>query len=157
MKTKPITVVLVISLLSSIVSCSTKKERVGYFLSQEKFEQIKVDYTSEQDLLNTLGEPTTKSIFAPKIYFYMEGQYEQIAFFKPRLKQQNIIAYEFDLKNVVRKVHLYDVTDTTFLYYDNSSTTLSGNKIEIWSQLSGNIKKFHSRMEKNTTYLKSQY
>ncbi len=148
MKNKSIKLVLVLILSGMLISCGKKTERVGYFLSKEKLEAIKVNQTSEKNLLELLGEPTTKSNFGPKTYYYMERQYEQVAFFQPKLKEQKIVSIELDSKNIIKKITMYDAKDANILNYDSDQITIKGNKIGVLEQLVSNIGKFSSKAQK---------
>jgi outer membrane protein assembly factor BamE (lipoprotein component of BamABCDE complex) len=139
--------ILIIILSTGLISCGKKIERVGYFLSDDKLNTIKVNETSEDNLLTVLGEPTAKSNFGPKIYYYMERQYEQIGFFTPRLTQQKIVAIEFNQRNYVKKITTYNKDDANLLKYDSNQVIIQGNKIGVLEQFVGNIGKFNSKAE----------
>ena len=139
--------ILIVIMLSGLVSCGKKVERIGYFLSEYKLSTIKENKTSEKDLLLILGEPTTKSNFGPKTYYYMERQYEQVGFFTPKLTQQKIVAIEFDTRNYVSSIVTYDKENANLLSYDADQITIKGNKIGILEQFVSNIGKFNSKTE----------
>lgn len=138
---------LIIILLSGLISCGKKVERVGYFLSDDKLSTIKANETSENNILTSLGEPTAKSSFGPKIYYYMERQYEQIGFFTPKLTQQKVVAIEFDPRNYVKKITTYNKKDANLLKYDSNQIIIQGNKIGVLEQFVSNIGKFNSKAE----------
>ncbi len=137
-----------IFLLSLTASCGKQTKRTGYFLRHDKLQKIKINHTTEQDILNILGEPTTKSIYGPKIYFYMERQYEQFGFFKPQLEEQRIIALEFDFMNIVKRVSIFNKNDAKKSEYESSGITIRGNKMSILEQLVRNIGQFNSKAQK---------
>ena len=147
-KTTKLAVILILSAM--LISCGKKTERVGYFLSKEKLDTIKINQTSEQSLLNTFGEPTTKSSFGPKIYYYMEHQYEQVAFFYPKLKEQKIVAIELDAKDIIKKVTIYGSKDANVLNYDSDQIMIKGNQIGVLEQFASNIGKFSSKAQKGS-------
>ena len=80
----------------------------------------------------------------------MERQYEQVAFFHPKLKEQKIVAIELDAKNIIKTITVYDSKDANTLNYDSDQIAIKGNKIGVLEQFVGNIGKFSSKAQKGS-------
>ncbi|WPX96395.1 outer membrane protein assembly factor BamE domain-containing protein [Candidatus Bandiella euplotis] len=131
-----------------LVSCVKKLEKTGYLLQKHKLELVKINKTSEQELIHILGEPTTKSSFGTKTYYYMERQSEQMAFFAPKLKEQQVVAIEFNPRNIISNITIYTKDDAKVLSYDGTKENFEGNKIGALEQMVGNFGKFNSQAQK---------
>ena len=149
MKLKLIKFVVVLLLLNLLLSCSKRIERTGYFLSYDKLQKVKINYTTEQGVLTILGEPITKSLYGPKNYFYIERQYKQFGVFNLRLEAQTIIAFEFDCTHKLKRVRIYNKKDTSDLEYDSDSIIIKDKRIGIIEQFSNNVGKFTSKAQKS--------
>lgn len=131
-----------------LASCSQRLETTGYFMNKNKLGLIKINKTSKQEVINILGKPTTKSAFEPEVYYYIERQYEQVAFFTPKLRKQSIISIEFDQKNVVSNIKAYNEKDAKSLNYDDEKVSFEGNKVSPLKQILENIGKLSSQAQK---------
>ena len=140
--------VLSLILVLFLASCSKNVESVGYLVNKSVLDSIKVNESSKHEVLYILGEPTTKSAFAPEVYYYMGRQYEQVAFLTPKLKEQKVISIEFNQKDIVNSIKVYDQNDANFLNYDADKIKFEGNKISAFKQVFENIGKFSSQAQK---------
>ena len=131
-----------------LVSCVQKVEKMGYFVKESNLELVKPNKSSEQEVINILGDPTTKSAFGAKTYYYMERQYKQMAFFTPKLMEQRVIAIEFKPNDIVSKISVYGKDGAKVLGYDAEKVTFEGNKVGVFEQMVGNIGKFSSQAQK---------
>lgn len=141
-------VALCLSTIVFLASCGKKIEKMGYLIKESNLELIKPNKSSEQDVISILGDPTTKSIFGTKTYYYMERQYKQVAFFTPKLVEQKIVAVEFKPNNIVDKISIYGKDDAKVLSYDAERVTFEGNKVGVLEQMVDNIGKFSSQAQK---------
>jgi outer membrane protein assembly factor BamE (lipoprotein component of BamABCDE complex) len=138
----------VITITLFLSSCSKKVERNGYLVNSSSINLINTNKTSEEEVVNILGEPTTTSTFLPKTYYYMERKYSQVAFFSPKLLEQKIISIEFTPKNIVKSIIIYTAKDAHDLDYDIDQITFEGNKVGVFEQVIGNLGKFSSNAQK---------
>lgn len=149
-KNKVSKIVLSLMLICLLVSCSKNLETVGYFVNKSKLDSIKVNKSSKQEVLDTLGEPTAKSTFPPEAYYYIERQYERIAFLTPKLKEQKVISIEFNKQDIVTNLVIYDKDSANSLNYDSEKITFEGNKISGFKQIFENIGRFNSKAQKRS-------
>ena len=150
MKNRTLKITLFLVFIFSLISCNKSLENTGYLVNKSKLDLIKVNKTSKQEVIDILGEPTTKSSFAPKAYYYMERQYKQVAFFTPKLKKQNIISIKFDKKGIVNDVKVYAKSDAKSLSYDAEKITFEGNKFGVFKQVLENVGKFSSQAQQGS-------
>ena len=136
-------IILLLIIVTITVSCNKKIINTGYHLEKSKIQEVKISHTTEQNIINRLGRPTTQSIFGPKTYFYMEQKYQQFGFWKPRLIEQMITAFEFDSRNFLVKIGYYHISDARNIQYDHDHILIKGNKMPILEQLIGNVGKYY--------------
>ena len=115
---------ILILVLLTLTSCLQKIESVGYFISKDKISELQINQTSKSKLLEILGEPTMESTVGPKIYYYMQQQYRQIAFLQPKLDNQKIVAIELDFNNLIKKISIDGLKQAHVLHYDSDQTSL---------------------------------
>ena len=140
---KSVKIISLLIIVTITVSCNKKIINTGYHLDKSKLQEVKISHTTEQNIINRLGRPTTQSIFGPKTYFYMEQKYQQFGFWKPRLIEQMITAFEFDSQNFLVKVGCYHISDANNVQYDPDYILIKGNKMPILEQLIGNVGKYY--------------
>ena len=148
MKNKISKAVLSLILILFLASCSKNVESVGYLVNKSALDSIKVNKSSKQEVLDILGEPTTKSAFAPEVYYYIGRQYEQVAFLTPKLKEQKVVSIEFNQKDIVNNIQIYDQNNANSLNYDADKVKFEGNKVSAFKQVFENIGKFSSQAQK---------
>ena len=96
-----------------LFNCSTQKvTRIHGTLSLKSFEnKIILNKTNTNDVLNLLGEPSTKSTFDDKIWIYIEQKKQNrsiIKLGKQYIKENNTLVLYFNSKGVVFKKEFYN-------------------------------------------------
>ena len=130
---------LILTVFSELKSIKNKD-----FLTQKNIYFIKYNNITEKNLLNLLGKPTAKSIFGKKIYFYIEKKHTQFKLIQVKLKKRDIIAFEFDSNNIIKKIIVYNNKNYNSIKYDLDLINLKRNKMKILKQIFGNIGNFNT-------------
>ena len=149
-KLQSIKIILLLILATVQISCNKKTINIGHQLEQSNLQKVEVNNSTKQDVINILGKPTTKSIFGPKTYFYIEQQYRQFGLFEPRLTGQVVTTFKFDTRNILIKVSQCHINDTVNIKYDYDFILIKGNKIPILEQLIGNVRNYYPVTSKTT-------
>ena len=131
-----------------ISSCSDRHYSNGYVAASNELSKIQLNKSTEGDVLQILGEPTTKSLYGDKEYFYMQRNYKQKLFFSPKLVKQQVISISFASNNTVKKITNYNTENAIDIKYDNEITPFEGNKIGPFEQILGNFGRFSSQAQK---------
>lgn len=123
------------ALLITVLSCATvlsgcKTSEVlhnGYIVDQESLDLVPVGASREQALL-TLGTPSTTATFDNEVFYYIsQKRTRSVAFMKPKLVEQNILAIYFNKDGVVANRANYSLKDGR-VFDSISRTTPTGGK-----------------------------
>ena len=136
---------LILLLISSVsAACVAQREDKGYIRTTAEFDKIIPGTSTNKDVLELLGSPSSYSSFGQETWYYISARRESAAFLKPKVIDQNAVAIVFDTGGVVRSVENYSVKDRQDIAYSGDKTPTEGNHITIWQQLLGNLGRFNS-------------
>lgn len=122
---------LVVAALSSVAvlsGCKTSEVlHNGYIADQESLDLVPVGASREQALL-TLGTPSTTATFDNEVFYYIsQKRTRSVAFMKPKLVDQQVLAIYFNKDGVVERRANYTLQDGK-LFDSISRTTPTGGK-----------------------------
>jgi outer membrane protein assembly factor BamE (lipoprotein component of BamABCDE complex) len=140
--------------LLAIPACIKNTELVGYTFKSEKIDQIKVGSTSQDYVKNTLGSPSIVSVYGDSTWYYISTEYETIAFLKPKVKNQQVVAIKFDSDNTVSDIKQYSAKDAKDIKLISDTTRTGDSDISLIEQLLGNVGRFNSEPGKPKTITK---
>lgn len=92
--------------------CSaTQTLNQGYVVDEDALKLVPVGSSREQVLL-TLGTPSTTATFDNEVFYYISQKRERtLAFMKPRIVAQNVLAIYFDKDGTVERIANYTLKD----------------------------------------------
>ena len=91
----------------------------GVFHLEKKEKKIIVQLSNTNDILNILGEPSTKSSFDKDVWIYIERKITNSHFFGKRdLIVNNVMVLEIDNKGILAKKDFYDINDMKKIDFD---------------------------------------
>ncbi len=105
------------ALALAVGACKPMVDYRGNDPDKDKVATIKPGVTSKVQITRLLGSPTTISPFDQQTWFYISRKEERIAFLKPRIRQQRIVAISFDRSGVVTGVKRYSLKDAKKVRY----------------------------------------
>ncbi|OYX84904.1 MAG: cell envelope protein SmpA, partial [Azorhizobium sp. 35-67-5] len=82
----------------------------GYVLSEGALEQVPVGSSQEQVLL-VLGTPSTVSTVSGDTFYYISQTEKRVAFFKPEVTDQRVLAVYFGKDRRVTRIANYGLKD----------------------------------------------
>ena len=110
-----------ISVFILISNCSFNlvDDHHGVFHLEKKEKKIIVQLSNTNDILNILGEPSTKSSFDKDVWIYIERKITNSHFFGKRdLIVNNVMVLEIDNKGILAKKDFYDINDMKRIDFD---------------------------------------
>ena len=110
-----------ISVFILISNCSFNlvDDHHGVFHLEKKEKKIIVQLSNTNDILNILGEPSTKSSFDKDVWIYIERKITNSHFFGKRdLIVNNVMVLEIDNKGILAKKDFYDINDMKKIDFD---------------------------------------
>ncbi|MDE1159095.1 MAG: outer membrane protein assembly factor BamE [Neorhizobium sp.] len=107
----------------------------GYVVDEQSLNLIPVGSSREQVLL-TMGTPSTTATFDNEVFYYISQKRERpVAFMKPHIVSQSILAIYFDKNGVVAKRANYALQDGKVFDTISRTTPTGGRDLSFLQQL----------------------
>ncbi|MFB9951111.1 outer membrane protein assembly factor BamE [Rhizobium puerariae] len=107
----------------------------GYVVDQQSLNLIPVGSSREQVLL-TMGTPSTTATFDNEVFYYISQKRSRpVAFMKPKLVDQTILAVYFDRDGVVARRANYTMQDGKVFDTISRTTPTGGRDLTFLQQL----------------------
>src|SRR5690242_6956482 len=91
-----------------LAACSPKVDNRGYVRDGNLKEQITVGQTTKDQVLAKFGSPSAQSSFGDETWYYITDRKEAVAFFKPKVVEQDVTRIVFDASGTVSDVQTFD-------------------------------------------------
>ncbi len=128
-----------------LAACTPIIDNRGNLPTQEAVDQIVAGTSSRADVQRILGSPTAAGTFDDKVWYYISRKQETLAFLKPAVKEQTILAVYFDDAGLVSKMTATGGETVQFIDHTAETTPTSGHSMGFLEQLFGNIGRFGSK------------
>jgi outer membrane protein assembly factor BamE (lipoprotein component of BamABCDE complex) len=107
----------------------------GYIFDQQSLDLVPVGSSREQVLLS-LGTPSTTATFDGEVFYYISQKRDRpVAFMKPKLVDQNILAIYFDKDGVVKSRSNYSLKDGKVFDMVSRTTPTGGKDLTFLQQI----------------------
>ena len=105
-----------------IINCSGNKvsNYHGNKLLESKYSKIQVNITNKNDLINLIGQPSTKSDFNKNIWFYFERLKSNQSLLKlgtQKIEKNNVLVVELNEKGLLKNKKLYNLDNMNDLKF----------------------------------------
>jgi outer membrane protein assembly factor BamE (lipoprotein component of BamABCDE complex) len=127
-----------------LAGCASRIDTRGNFADAEALGQITPGESTRGTVADLLGSPTSVATFDDKTWYYIGRRTERVAFFKPELMDQQVVAVQFDDAGVVEEVKVYDTADAQEIELVGRTTPTSGKELNVFQQLFSNIGRFNT-------------
>ena len=138
-----------ISLFFLISNCSFDlvDDHHGVFFLDKKEKKIIVRTSNKNDVINTLGEPSTKSTFDNDMWIYIERKITNTHFFgKRKLIINNVLILEIDDFGIVSKKDFLDINKMKDINFDKDRSASLEKRDFIYKFLSSLRQKVNDPM-----------
>lgn len=106
----------------------------GYVLSEGALDQVPVGSSQEQVLL-VLGTPSTVATVNGDVFYYISQTETKVAFLKPEITEQKVLAVYFDKNRRVTRIANYGLQDGKIFDFVSQTTPTSGEELSVLKQL----------------------
>ncbi len=130
---------LFIALVFLKASCSPIVENRGYVFDEKLLDQIKINETISNDVMDILGSPSTTSAIDASTWYYIYSQAETVAFYRPTVTDRRVLAVSFDNNNKVNNLKYYGLEEGKIISYVDRTTPTRGRELTVLQQLFGNM------------------
>lgn len=138
---------LILLCIVLLTACVKEHHHHGYGFNQNSLDLIKVGESSMDDVLNQLGSPTSTGHFGNITFYYISSVSEKIAFFEPKIIEQNVLSISFDRSNKVSEINQYTLDDANDIAFSKSRIEIKGNNLNPIEQIMSNIGKFNKKQK----------
>ena len=116
-----------------ITGCSLNKvvHHHGVHNLEKKQLKFKINYTNKNDIIKTIGPPSTKSSFDNDIYIYIERKTSSAKITrlgKKVLLKNNVLVLEVDSKGLLVSKSFYNKDDMNNIIFDKDITGINYSK-----------------------------
>ncbi len=119
----------------------------GVFFLDKKEKKIIVQTSNKNDVINTLGEPSTKSTFDNDMWIYIERKISNTHFFgKRKLIINNVLILEINELGIVSKKNFIDINKMRDIKFDKNRTASLEKRDFIYKFLSSLRQKVNDPM-----------
>ena len=134
-------------LLSTIAlgACAPRVDNRGNQIHPEDVAIIEPGKTSRNEVLDTLGSPSSQGKFGAETWYYISERTETTAFLAPEIKERQILAIEFDEAGIVSKIDALDETQGEIVEPAPGETPTAGNSVGFVQQMLSNLGRFNKK------------
>lgn len=137
-------ILALLALVPAVSGCIAQREEKGYVRTTADFDKILPGMSTNKDVLEILGSPSSYSSYGDETWYYISSRRETKAFLKPKIIDQSATAIVFDKEGKVKRVDQYADKDRKEVAVAKEVTPTEGNQITVWQQLLGNLGKFNT-------------
>lgn len=136
--------------LIALTACNIPATQRGNLPKPDALEQVKPGITDKQTVTRLLGTPSSTAAFDGNIWYYISHETKQVAFLKPELLDQQVVAVRFDDNGVVVGIDRKGLPDAQTITPNPDATPAQGREYTFLEQLIGNFGKFNSAKDNST-------
>ncbi len=130
--------------LATLTGCGIPVNQRGNLPKPDALAEIKPGVSDKETVARLLGTPSTTAAFDGNTWYYISSANKQIAFLKPELLDQQVVAVHFDDKGIVTTVDHKGLQDAQTITPNPNATPAQGREFTFLEQLIGNFGKFNN-------------
>jgi outer membrane protein assembly factor BamE (lipoprotein component of BamABCDE complex) len=131
-----------ITVAVSLGACSPTVSARGNLPTADQLAQIKPGVTDKASVTSLLGSPSSVASFDDTTWYYISQKSEELAFFKPEVRDPEVVSVVFDKDGVVKDVQQRRSKSPRAIEPVASTTPAPGKELSFIEQLIGNFGKF---------------
>ncbi len=138
------TVLAVALAVAPLGSCSPTVSARGNLPTPEQLTQIKPGVTDKASVTALLGSPSSIASFDDTTWYYISQKSQELAFFKPEVRDPEVVAVVFDKDGIVKDVQKRSSKQPRVIEPVARTTPAPGKELSFIEQLIGNFGKFNT-------------
>ncbi len=132
----------VAALLAGVAGCSIPVDQRGNLPDPVALGEVKPGVSDKATVTRLLGSPSSVAVFNTDTWYYISQRTKNVAFFKPELMDQEVVAIDFTADGIVREVRHRGMEDRAEVTPNPNATPAPGREFSFLEQLLGNFGKF---------------
>lgn len=132
-------------------ACTPTVATRGNIVEDFRMAEILPGTSTQSDVIQAMGSPTTQDPFDPNIWYYIGQKTEKKGIFDPKVVEERIVRLTFNKDTgVVQEITPIDNTRNDIPLASRTTPT-SGNEITAVQQMLGNLGKFNKNAKPSAT------
>ena len=128
--------------LLALAACAQPIDQRGHLPDAKTLSEIKPGVTDKATVTRLLGSPSSVAAFDSEVWYYISQKTQAVAFFKPDVIDQEVVAIDFDKDGMVRDVRHRGMQDAEAITPNPNATPAPGREFSFLEQLIGNFGRF---------------
>jgi len=111
---------IILFIIASGCKANKVSKNHGFISLETKFEKIQINKTNKNDLIKTIGHPSSISEFDENKWFYIERKKTNQSLFKlgiKKINKNNVLIVDFNNKGLVENKKLIDLNNMNDVKY----------------------------------------
>lgn len=134
---------LTIALIGFIATaCTPTTATRGNYLNAEDVQSLQTGISTQRDVLNILGTPTSSAVFDKATWYYVGLKTEKESFFDEKVTDRQVYKIAFNDTGTIETIELVQGENIDVPLSERVTPT-SGNEITFVQQVLGNIGKYN--------------
>ena len=133
---------LAASAVIALAGCAQPIDQRGNLPDPKVLSQIKPGTTDKATVTRLLGSPSSVAAFHAETWYYISQKTQTVAFFKPDLLDQEVVAIDFDQDGTVHDIRHRGMQDAEAITPNPNATPAPGREFSFMEQLIGNFGRF---------------
>jgi outer membrane protein assembly factor BamE (lipoprotein component of BamABCDE complex) len=138
----PVLALTALLVAGALAGCGFPPDARGNDPDKVALSAVKPGVTDKASVTQLLGSPSSVATFDTNIWYYISQETQNVAFFKPRLKNEKVVAISFNDKGVVQKIAYLGLADHREIVPNPDATPAPGREFTLMEQLVGNFGRF---------------
>mgnify|MGYP000035032725 FL=1 len=120
-------------------SCISQKEIHGNLPKAQLVSLLQIGKDNKKTVSNILGQPTFTGTLGDNSFYYVGTVNSKVAFLYPSVLEQYVLELNFDKKDNLKNIFIYDKSQSMEVAMSNLETTSSGQKETFFQSLIRNF------------------
>ena len=136
---------ITIALCVALSACITSRVYTrGNLPDPERLSELVPGETTRDDILASLGSPSSVNTFGNETWYYISEKVEIVAFLSPKVLDRKILIVEFNPKSQMTQVVTLGLEAGRELIHVERITPTFGQKLTVLDQIVGNFNRFRT-------------
>lgn len=127
----------------TLLGCAPQVSTHGYRLDEAALAQVEPGRTSQDQVLQLLGSPSSLSTFGDPVWYYVTQRTERMSFYQTEVVGQDVITIAFDDLGIVNGIERVGLEQAQEVALVDRETPTAGSELNMFEQFVGNIGRFN--------------
>lgn len=125
----------VVAVLASAAACAPRVTSNGNLPDAELVKEIKPGVHTRAEVIRMIGSPSSVSTFDKNTWYYISKKTETLAFFEPKVVDQQVLLIRFDGGGAVKDIRRMTLDDAKKVQISSRKSRTLGKELTLVQQL----------------------